>query len=508
MPIIVSGSEGTTTISGSGTTSSGSAGSMTYGSGSISGSTGKNVVTGSFIVSGSAFITGTMYVTGNTIYNYGDFYNSEGIISGSSTLEMGGAVTFNNTLAVTGNVTMEGTSINDANGNELIGLWADASAINYARISNAAAGSSPHIAATGDDDHVSLSLGTKGNQSGLVVLNDSSVGALLLLCDGQSGGSLKQTGFKAPNAAANSYYIILPVSGASAQSGRDTLLQITSVSDTGGPTQLATSFEPVHGVYEPTGIKFKYTSAAAITMTSSLSLDSVGRIPIFSGSAVRTAELTGTLTFDFGLGPGAGPGGIQQGAAEEASAGYEIRYISGTSGHALIGTPETSSLTLPAGYPYSSDVLWFVYNDNSANLANFVSTRKTCWYGAYGPQLGDNAIPNTNFLVNAAANDTWTDFSMDAQVPANAEKVYLGFWFRYDGSSVWQLSLSGSVGEFSTYADGDNIVRIGSTDASEDHTSNNWKQTTVPMITGTLSYIYQRQYSTQTGYMWVMGWSY
>ena len=74
MPIIVSGSTGSTIISGSGATVSGSDGSSTYGSGSMSGSF--NVAQCDF--TGSMTLTGSLTVSGsNTITNYGSFISNE-----------------------------------------------------------------------------------------------------------------------------------------------------------------------------------------------------------------------------------------------------------------------------------------------------------------------------------------------------------------------------------------------------------------------------------------------
>jgi len=68
MPVIISGSQGTTTISGSGVAVSGSDGVVTYGSGSLEDLT----------VSGSLTVTGSLIVSGsNTITNYGAFTSNE-----------------------------------------------------------------------------------------------------------------------------------------------------------------------------------------------------------------------------------------------------------------------------------------------------------------------------------------------------------------------------------------------------------------------------------------------
>ncbi|GIW70312.1 MAG: hypothetical protein KatS3mg101_1059 [Patescibacteria group bacterium] len=54
------------------------------------------------------------------------------------------------------------TSIKDANGNEAIEIPATASAVNQVKITNAATGSAPEVAGSGDDANVGLKLNTKG----------------------------------------------------------------------------------------------------------------------------------------------------------------------------------------------------------------------------------------------------------------------------------------------------------------------------------------------------------
>jgi hypothetical protein len=60
------------------------------------------------------------------------------------------------------------TSINDTNGNELIGVTATASAVNEITVANAATGNNPVISATGSDTNIGITLTPKG--TGNVVL--------------------------------------------------------------------------------------------------------------------------------------------------------------------------------------------------------------------------------------------------------------------------------------------------------------------------------------------------
>ena len=61
------------------------------------------------------------------------------------------------------------TSINDANGNEVIKTPATASAVNEITVTNAATGGTPQISATGDDTNIHLDL--RGKANGLVKIS-------------------------------------------------------------------------------------------------------------------------------------------------------------------------------------------------------------------------------------------------------------------------------------------------------------------------------------------------
>ena len=54
------------------------------------------------------------------------------------------------------------TSINDTNGNELVGVTATASAVNEITVANAATGANPVISATGSDTNIGITLTPKG----------------------------------------------------------------------------------------------------------------------------------------------------------------------------------------------------------------------------------------------------------------------------------------------------------------------------------------------------------
>jgi hypothetical protein len=73
------------------------------------------------------------------------------------------------------------TSINDTNGNELIGITATASAVNEITVANAATGNNPVISATGSDTNIGITLTPKGtgnvtlSTGNLVVANGNGI---------------------------------------------------------------------------------------------------------------------------------------------------------------------------------------------------------------------------------------------------------------------------------------------------------------------------------------------
>jgi hypothetical protein len=443
------------------------------------------VVTGSFIVSGSAFITGTLYVTGNTIYNYGDFYNIGGTISGSSTLEMGGQSTFANAQHVmTGSL-----AVTSSQGIATVyggGLMRDGT----------------------------LTLQHSGSQTGILVKNEAASagpGAVFLSEDSTNGQN--QFGLSAPSSVTDSQTMYFPAAAGAA----DQVMTVSSVGGGGGMTTLTMGWADVSSIsqaitvtgsitYEPQGLKFSYTDAQTITLTPD-GVDGLARIPVASGSVLDMGTLTGNLTCDITT---SGVGGLQSGLSEATNMGYEVRFVSGTSGQGLIMTDASSSFTKPSGYDYASDIVWFVYNKSDGNIANFIDTGRVCTYGGWGPGTLDagnsSAYDAGTFLVSDAAKDAWTEFSFDSQVPVNARYIDTGAWFDNDGASLLHFALSGTYDD--TYPVGNLIYKMGSADTSttRDATTDAYFNPSTPALTGTLMYRFQQRVGDQDGYFWVRGW--
>ena len=99
------------------------------------------------------------------------------------------------------------TELNDANGNELLGVTATASAVNHLALANAATGNNPSITAAGDDTNVGIDFQLKGTGS-FDVHGTSDTSAQIKLYEDTDDGS-NYIGLKAATIA-NSYTLTLP----------------------------------------------------------------------------------------------------------------------------------------------------------------------------------------------------------------------------------------------------------------------------------------------------------
>jgi hypothetical protein len=409
-------------------------------------------------------------------------------ISGSSTLEIGGKATFANASHVmTGSL-----AVTSSQGIATIyggGLTRDGS----------------------------LTLQHSGSQTGVLVKNEGSGdgGAVVFLSEDSTNGQ-NQFGLAAANSITDSQTMYFPATAGAA----DQVMTVSSVGGGGGMTTLTMGWASVSSIsqaitvtssvtYEPQGLKFSYNGPTGVTLSPN-GVDGLARIPVASGSVLDMGTVTASLPCVLTT---SGVGGLQAGQSEAANMGYEVRFVSGTSGQGLIMTDASSSFTKPSGYDYASDIIWFVYNDGDTNICEFLDTGRACAYGGFGPgsisgsgQGSPYTNSENNFLVNGATNSEWTDFSYDSQAPSNAKTVDLGLEYAGNGTSVWQIALSG------TYDDspdvGNLLLRLGSIDTNEELTEAWYLTDTQPMVTGTIAYRFHRADSGQTGYMWMMGWSF
>lgn len=135
------------------------------------------------------------------------------------------------------------TSINDANGNEVIKTPATSSAVNEITVTNAATGNAPTVAASGGDTNIDLILSSKG--TGGIRFNDGSVGQTASVATSETTTSTSFTDlatttdtvtFVVPstgrvkvtvsaffnNSGANQTYVDFAISGTNTRSASDT----------------------------------------------------------------------------------------------------------------------------------------------------------------------------------------------------------------------------------------------------------------------------------------------
>jgi hypothetical protein len=89
--------------------------------------------------------------------------------AGTTSFTDGTFISLSNDISGLSNSFADGSSLNDNNGNELLEFGVTGSAVNHTKTTNAATGSGPTLASTGDDANVDFNIDTKG--SGTINLN-------------------------------------------------------------------------------------------------------------------------------------------------------------------------------------------------------------------------------------------------------------------------------------------------------------------------------------------------
>ena len=123
------------------------------------------------------------------------------------------------------------TSINDTNGNELIGLTATGSAVNEITVANAATGNAPTISATGGDTDVGITLTPKGTGRTTVTQLTTTSPRVLTAINDTNGNEL--IGVTATGSAVNEITV------ANAATGNNPV-----ISATGGDTNIGITLTP------------------------------------------------------------------------------------------------------------------------------------------------------------------------------------------------------------------------------------------------------------------------
>ena len=155
-----------------------------------------------------------------------------------------------------------------------------------------------------------------------------------------------------------------------------------------------------------TGCKFTYTDAATVTMSADGS-DSKAVVIVKSGTDIFSVTISASLTCALTT---SGAGGLDTGS-EAADKGYYVFLITKPQGKipALLCSLANASPTMPAGYTHRSDPIWFISNDDSSNIREFLNVNGRCFYN-------DPHRVGTSLLGYAS----WTLVDCSMVVPSNS----------------------------------------------------------------------------------------
>ena len=121
-----------------------------------------------------------------------------------------------------------------------------------------------------------------------------------------------------------------------------------------------------------------------------------------------------------------GAGGLDTGS-EASDKGYYVFLITKPYGRVpkLLCSLSDTSPTMPAGYPFRSDPIWFISNNGDGDIRNFVETNGTCYY-----------ITSTVILNTGVAYSDWTLVDASVLVPNNS-RAFLHSFARNKNTNDW-----------------------------------------------------------------------
>ena len=177
--------------------------------------------------------------------------------------------------------------------------------------------------------------------------------------------------------------------------------------------------------YTQTGCKFTHTNAATITMTPD-GLDSLARVIVKNqGGRITSVILRSALTCALTT---AGAGGLDTGS-EANNKGYYVFLITKPNGKVpkLLCSLSETSPTMPSGYPFCSDPLWFISNNGDGDIREFVDSNGWCYY----TEVNDCAL-----VTSGIADGDWAVLDASVHAPNNS-RVLLNTYCRNKSSSQW-----------------------------------------------------------------------
>jgi len=170
------------------------------------------------------------------------------------------------------------------------------------------------------------------------------------------------------------------------------------------------------------GCKFSYTDAETITLSPN-GLDSKATVGILSGTTFSAVELSSDLTCDLST---SGAGGLDTGS-EANSTGYYVFVIAQAAGAspALLCSTSDTSPTMPTDYVYQSEPIWFISNDSSGDLVDFVDMNGKCFYREPAA-----------VLASGLGYSAWTLINCSVVAPNNSV-AFVEAWVRPKSTTAW-----------------------------------------------------------------------
>lgn len=151
-------------------------------------------------------------VTTSHDYKLSGVTSSAKAVSNNSNETITGVKTFATSAGIVATRPKIITSIDDANGNEVIKTPATASAVNEVTVTNAATGNNPSIDASGDDTNIGIDVNTKGTGTVNIKGNSTQAGEVRIYEDTDNGSNY--TAIKAGSQSANISYTLPTTIGA------------------------------------------------------------------------------------------------------------------------------------------------------------------------------------------------------------------------------------------------------------------------------------------------------
>ena len=170
--------------------------------------------------------------------------------------------------------------------------------------------------------------------------------------------------------------------------------------------------------HKPVGCTFSRASAATVTLNPGGGIDGVGRVSLYKDTTkdIIQYNITASITADLST---SGFNGLDTGS-EASDTGYYMYVICKDEGllPGLLFSTSNINPTMPSGYTYRSQPVWFVANDGSSNILEFKQQGSTgwCWYSDF-----QNVIDNGQQLQAAG----WAAVSFENLVPAESEAALL-----------------------------------------------------------------------------------